>query len=197
LNEIKEVMAEKITQVITRLRPKPQPMIGNAQTSRNFERMQTQFKDGRALAKAEEGYALTTPSHTENLELIRNFISDIAEKAGLNEMAAMEIEVAVGEACVNAIKHAHQNDEAKPLRLQVKIDKQKLTVLVRDQGQGFDPKKLDGQNAQDVLTKPQNGGRGILMMKMLMDEVHFEANGKGTQVRLVKYLTSPQQESIH
>lgn len=36
INDNKEVMAAKITQVITRLRPKPQPVIGSAQTSRNF-----------------------------------------------------------------------------------------------------------------------------------------------------------------
>ncbi|MGH7601726.1 MAG: ATP-binding protein [bacterium] len=150
------------------------------------------------LAKAEEVYELTTPSHTENLELIRNFTSRLAQKAGLNEMAAMEIEVAVEEACVNAIKHAHKSDQAKPLRLQIKIDTQKLTALVKDQGQGFDPQKLDGQNAQELFAQPKPGGRGILMMKMLMDEVHLEAgNGKGTQVRLVKYLASSQKAVVY
>lgn len=151
------------------------------------------------LAKTEQVYELTTPSHTENLELIRSFASCLAQKAGLNEMAAMEFEMAVEEATVNAIKHAHQNDETKPLRLQIKIGKQKLTALVKDQGPGFDPPKmLGGQNAREVLARPQNGGRGILMMKMLMDEVHFEGGkGKGTQVRLVKYLTGPQQKNVH
>ena len=71
---------------------------------------------------------------------------------------------------------------------------QKLTALVKDQGSGFDLQKLDEQKAQEVLTKPQNGGRGILMMKMLMDEVHFEGgNGRGMQARLVKCLASPQK----
>jgi serine/threonine-protein kinase RsbW len=150
------------------------------------------------LVNAEKVYELTTPSHTENLEMIRNFISHLAQKAGFDEMAVMEIEVAVEEACVNVIKHAHKNDEARPLRLQIKIDKQKLTVLVRDQGQGFDPKQLDEQNAQALLAKPKPGGRGILMMKMMMDEVHFEAkNGKGTQVRLVKHLASPQKAAVY
>ena len=150
------------------------------------------------LANAEKVYELTTPSHTENLEMIRNFISHLAQKAGLDGMAAMEIEVAVEEACANVIKHAHQSDEAKPLRLQIKIGKQKLTALVRDEGQGFDPKQLDEQNARELLAKPKPGGRGILMMKMLMDEVHFEiGNGKGMQVRLVKYLASPQQAVVY
>lgn len=155
-------------------------------------------KTAMNAAKAEAVYELTTPSHTENLELIRNFVSHIAQKSGLNEMTTMEIEMAVEEACVNAIKHAHRNKEAKPLRLQIKLDKQKLTALVKDQGQGFDPHKLDGQNAQEVLARPQKGGRGILIMKMLMDEVHIESgNGKGTQVRLVKYLAPLQQKNIH
>jgi serine/threonine-protein kinase RsbW len=151
------------------------------------------------LAKAEQVYELTTPSHTENLELIRSFASRLAQKAGLNEMAAMEIEMAVEEATVNAIKHAHQNDETKPLRLQIKIGKQKLTALVKDQGPGFDPQKLlGGQNAREVLARPQNGGRGILMMKMLMDEVHFEGgNSKGMQVRLVKYIASSLKAVAH
>lgn len=144
------------------------------------------------LAKAEEVYALTTPSHTENLGLIRDFVVHLAQRAGLGEMALMDIAVAVEEASVNVIKHAHQNDEAKPLRLQIKIDKQNLTVLVRDQGQGFDPKQLDEQNARELLAKPKPGGRGILMMKMMMDEVYFDG-GNGTQVRLVKHLTSPQK----
>jgi len=151
-------------------------------------------KTAMDLANAEKVYELTTPSHTENLEMIRNFISHLAQKAGLDEMAAMEIEVAVEEACVNAIKHAHRNDKTKPLRLQIKIDKQKLKVLVRDEGQGIDPKQLDEQKARELLAKPKPGGRGILMMKMLMDEVHFEiGNGKGMQVRLVKHLASSQK----
>lgn len=150
------------------------------------------------LAEAETVYELTTPSHTENLEVIRSLLASIAQKAGFDETAIMEIEVAVEEACVNAIKHAHQNDVAKPLHLRITIDRQKLTVVVRDQGRGFDPKQLEKQDAKALLAKRQAGGRGILMMRMLMDEVHFAfESGKGMQVRLVKYLISPQCRTIH
>lgn len=147
----------------------------------------------RTLPKAAEVYELTTPSHIENLEVIRNFIVRLARKAGLNEMAQLEIAVAVEEACVNAIKHGHHNDENMPLRLRIKIDRQKLTALVKDQGRGFDPEQRVGQNPQELLAKPKSNGRGILMMEMFMDEVHFEiGHGKGARVWLVKYLTPPQ-----
>lgn len=150
------------------------------------------------LAEAEKVYELTTPSHTENLEPIRSFLATIAQKAGFDETAVMEIEVAAEEACVNAIKHAHKNDATKPLHLRITIDGQKLTVVVRDQGQGFDPKQLEKQDAKALLSKLQAGRRGILMMNMLMDEVHFAfESGKGTQVRLVKYRISPRCRTIH
>lgn len=150
------------------------------------------------VAEAEKVYELTTPSHTENLEPIRSFLATIAQKAGFDETAVMAIEVAAEEACVNAIKHAHQNDATTPLRLRITIDRQKLTAVVSDQGQGFDPKQLEKQDAKALLAKLQPGGRGILMMKMLMDEVHFAfENGKGTQVRLVKYFLTPHNQTIH
>jgi serine/threonine-protein kinase RsbW len=149
-------------------------------------------------AVAEEVYELTTPSHTENLEPVRSFLATIAQKAGFDETATMEIEVAVEETCVNAIKHAHNNDKTKPLHLRITIDPQKLTIVVRDQGQGFDPKPLEKQDAEVLLSKLRAGGRGILMMKMLMDEVHFASeSGKETQVRLVKYLISSHRRTIH
>lgn len=150
------------------------------------------------LAEAEKVYELTTPSHTENLEPIRSFVATIAQKTGFDETAVMAIEVAVEEVCVNAIKHAHKNDAAKPLHLRITIDPQKLTVVVSDQGQSFDPKQLEKQDARALLSKPQAGGRGILMMKKLMDEAHFAfESGKGTHVRLVKYLITPQSRTIH
>jgi serine/threonine-protein kinase RsbW len=150
------------------------------------------------LANTVEIYELTTPSHTENLEMIRDFTCRLGHKAGLDDMALMDIAVAVEEACVNAIKHAHRNIAAKPLRLRIEIGNHKLAVLVRDQGHGFDPDQLNERNAQELLARAKNGGRGIVMMKMLMDEVHFEAeNGKGTQVRLVRFLASRQSKNIH
>jgi len=150
------------------------------------------------LAEAEKVYELTTPSHTENLEAIRSFLATIAQKAGFDETAVMAIEIAVEEACVNAIKYAHANDATKPLHLRIEADHQKLSVVVKDQGQGFDPKQLEKQDAKVLLSKLQAGGRGILMMNMLMDEVHFAFESEiGTQVRLVKYLISPQCRTIH
>ncbi len=150
------------------------------------------------LVNTEKVCELTMPSQTENLELIRALVAKIAQKAGFAEMAVMQITLAVEEACVNAIKHAHKNNVAKPLRIQIKTDHQKLTVVVSDRGKGFDFQNLKEPDMQEYFAKRRPGGLGIVLMKRLMDEVHFETlKGKGTRVWLVRYLTNHQKQNVH
>jgi anti-sigma regulatory factor (Ser/Thr protein kinase) len=46
-----------------------------------------------------------------------------------------------------------------------------LDVRVRDEGPGFDPTRVPDPLAPENLSKPS--GRGIFLMRMLMDEVAF------------------------
>lgn len=57
--------------------------------------------------------------------------------------------------------------------------------VVRDDGPGFDRSKLPDQRTADHLDKPS--GRGVVMMRWLMDEVTF--NPKGNEVRMTKGFT--------
>lgn len=153
---------------------------------------------GMDLANTERVCELTTPSQTENLELIRAVVAKIAQKAGFAEMVVMQITLAVEEACVNAIKHAHSNSAAKPLHVQIKTDHQKLTVVVSDRGKGFDFQNLKEPDMQEYFAKRRPGGLGIVLMKRLMDEVRFESlKGKGTRVWLVRYLANHQKQNVH
>lgn len=125
--------------------------------------------------EAEKAYELTVPSHTESLVAIRSLLWTVAQAAGYAEPTVVAIGIAVEEACVNAIRHAHHNDATRPLRILINVDSQKLIITVKDQGPGFSK------------TPPE--GLGILIMRMAMDEVHFEYDGDhGTKVRLTIYL---------
>ncbi len=150
------------------------------------------------LANMGDVYELTIPSHTENLEPIRSFVATISQKAGFDETAVIDIEVAVEQACVKAIKHLQTKDESKRLHLRITIDNQKLTVAVSDQGQGFYHKQYKKRNARRLLSRLQQGDCGVLLMILVMDQVYFASERrKGTQVRLVKYRTPPASQAIH
>lgn len=137
-------------------------------------------------------YRLKIPSQTDNLELIREVVGKIARNVGFSEEESSKIELAVDEACANVIKHAYRKDQKKPIDIVVKIDYQKLTIIVTDQGKGFDPKHLRDPDMQEYLAEMRVGGLGIYLIRTLMDEVDFKsAPGKGNQVRMVKYFVEP------
>ena len=59
-------------------------------------------------------------------------------------------------------------------------------VEIRDQGQGFDPNQVRDEEDTDAL-----GGRGLRLMRALMDKLLLFYDGHGMSVRLTKHLPRP------
>jgi serine/threonine-protein kinase RsbW len=135
-------------------------------------------------------FRLKISSITDNLEVIRDFINNLAKKAGFNDEGADQIELAVDEACTNVIKHAYKFDTKKMLDISVFLDKEKMEIIISDKGSGFDISKLQVPDLEKYVHESKMGGLGIHLMRTLMDEVNYSFNpGKKNQVSLVKYLT--------
>ncbi|MBN1559243.1 ATP-binding protein [candidate division KSB1 bacterium] len=136
-------------------------------------------------------YRLRIPSETDNLELIREFVTKVADKVGFNSDDVGKIELACDEACTNVIKHAYASDRnngKKSLDILIKIDFDKFTLVVTDHGKGFDPDSIKMPDMQEYLAQLKVGGLGIYLMKTLMDEVDYQIQpGVKNQVKMVKY----------
>lgn len=118
----------------------------------------------------------------------------------------MHIAVALEEALVNAAEHgnleldsdlredrdayfrlAEERRTAAPwaqrrVRLEVSLSRSEARFVVADQGPGFDPEGLPDPTDPENLLRPS--GRGVLLMRALMDEVTF--NSRGNEVSLIK-----------
>ena len=141
------------------------------------------------MGRAIKEYRLKIPSQTDNLELIRNFVSGVARKVGFDPEDVNKIELAVDEACANVIEHAYKNDEQQDIDIAVKIDFQKLTVVVTDRGQTFKMTEVEVPDMPTYLAELRVGGLGIYLMKALMDEVNYVSRPGGENaVAMVKYL---------
>lgn len=133
-------------------------------------------------------YRLKIPSHKENLELIRNFVSNVARKVGFNNEDVNKIELAVDEACTNVIEHAYQHNEEYDINIAIKIDYQKLTIIITDRGKSFNPEDIELPDMESYLAELRVGGLGIYLMKTLMDKVEYRSKPKGeNEVRMIKY----------
>jgi len=140
-------------------------------------------------------YQLKIPSQTDNLELIRNFVSGVAKKVGFDANDTNKIELAIDEACSNVIKHAYKHDEHQDINIAIKIDYQKIAIIVTDRGDSFRMKDVELPDMKNYLAELRVGGLGIYLMKTLMDEVDYKTDSNGqNKVQMVKYFLKKDKE---
>lgn len=148
------------------------------------------------MVQKSKNYKLKIPSRTDNLEIIREFVSGVAEKVGFEKEDVNKIELAVDEACTNVIEHAYHHDESRDIDVAIKIDYQKFTVVVTDRGLSFDVRDVEMPDMKSYLAELRVGGLGIYLIKTLMDEVDYRSGPGGkNKVRMVKYFLKKKEKS--
>ncbi len=126
-------------------------------------------------------------SKTENLKIIREFVSDFAKEKGFSVKEISDMILAVDEAATNIIKHAYGFDEDKEIIVNVKLENNKLEISLIDFGKKFDPDKAKLPDIKESLKLKKSGGLGIYLMKKLMDDVIYEIdNPNYNKITLIK-----------
>jgi serine/threonine-protein kinase RsbW len=110
-------------------------------------------------------------------------ILEAVEPAGLSADERDDLAVAVAEALSNAAVHGNRLKPRAQVSITVEVvPRRQATVEVTDRGAGFDPTALEDPTHPSHILVP--GGRGIFLMRRLVDEVDYAA--AGNRVRLVK-----------
>jgi serine/threonine-protein kinase RsbW len=120
-------------------------------------------------------------------ELMR-LIEALMGKSGTARENRDEIEIALCEALANALVHGNHENADKQIHVACRCSMDgELLITVRDEGEGFD------SSAVPDPTEPQRRllrhGRGLHLMRALMDDVWFEENG--TVVHMLKRMRPP------
>ncbi len=113
-------------------------------------------------------------------------VDKIAAEAGLDEDERFHVTMAVREAVVNAVLHGNEYDPARKIAVGLENTGKSLVFTIADQGQGFVPEDVPDPLAPENLLR--GTGRGIFLIRSLMDEVHFRQLHPGTELTLVKHL---------
>jgi len=128
-------------------------------------------------------YSELFPSVTASIEpVLERALGKLGELGCLNG-SHPEIDLALHEALINAIKHGNRGSRRKRVELRCfQLHDGGILLVVRDEGQGFDPSEIPDP------TRPENrlraSGRGILLIRSFMDEVRFERGG--SEIRMKK-----------
>jgi serine/threonine-protein kinase RsbW len=105
--------------------------------------------------------------------------------AGYGCRDVFAVRLALEEAVANAIKHGHQGDVRKKVRVSYCVDSERTLARVTDEGPGFDPEDVADPLEPENLER--SSGRGLLLMRHYMTWVRF--NERGNCVRLCKRRT--------
>ena len=127
------------------------------------------------------------PGRPAMLAGIRARVAEFARSMPFTEDQIEDIRLAVGEAGANAIRHGAA---AQPCKIRVRMEKRggSLRVSITDRGCGFDPASVRPAAAGSL----EESGRGIAIMRALVDEVGFRRMHPGTRVDLVKHVKQAQ-----
>jgi serine/threonine-protein kinase RsbW len=131
---------------------------------------------------------LDTASSMKVVDAIQVAAEAYAADEGLDPEEAHYLALALREALVNSIKHGHDEDYSRRIRISLRTDSRRnLVFTVKDEGDGFIPEDLPNPLARENLTR--GSGRGIFYMRKFVDEVTFTFPKKGgTSVRLKKHI---------
>ena len=128
---------------------------------------------------------LAIPSRLEVLGDVRDRLDAALEPLGLDQAAQDRIGLATHEAVVNAMVHGNRRDPGLPVGLRVLLEGDDLVIRVADQGPGFDPAAVADPLLPENRLRP--GGRGLLMMRALTDEVGHEPGATGGSVATLRW----------
>lgn len=133
---------------------------------------------------AVSGNTITIPSQESFLVTVDEFIEGFLRRYGATESVIADIAISVSELVINAISHASKSSPNKLIVVKIGETNGQVRVSVSDQGTGFNPDEIDDPLADENLLK--EAGRGIFIVRSLMDTIDIKATKQGTTVTITK-----------
>ncbi len=139
--------------------------------------------------------SLTLPSESRMLSVARSFVEAVCQAHRLDRSATHALVIVTGEAITNIVRHAHQNRPGSQMELHLQILPEVVVMTFRDQGDPFDLSAVPDLPPGELRI----GGRGVFLMRTLMDELTCQPLGEGQSgnvLRMVKRRDTAEQRNV-
>ncbi|PWJ54624.1 serine/threonine-protein kinase RsbW [Quadrisphaera granulorum] len=129
-------------------------------------------------------YGLRLPTDVRHVPVVRHLAIATLTELGVSRGSIDDIALAVTEACSNVVQHAGGGD----FEVRVSVEGEWCRIEVLDGGAGFDPAEASAAVLAEGPSADLTHGRGLGLMRILVDQLHFEPRDGGTTVVLLKHL---------
>ena len=117
------------------------------------------------------------------LSVVRTFVEAVCQARDVDRPTVQAVVLATSEAVTNIVRHAHRDQPERPFQIQCRVGLETVEITLVDQGVHFDLNHVPQLNPGELRV----GGRGIFLMRALMDDIICETlPDRGNKLRLVK-----------
>jgi len=131
-----------------------------------------------------KGDTIRVPSNQDFLTDVDAFLEGTLRGFGTEESLIADIAISVSELVNNAMLHGNQSANDKWVTVTINRKDRKISIAVKDEGGGFNPDTVADPLAEENLLKEV--GRGIFIVRSLMDKVEVDATSNGTRIVITK-----------
>lgn len=135
------------------------------------------------------GKEFSFPSDVDSMTQARDSVIEFVKPYFGSEVEEIDVLIALQEALANAVVHGCRNDPSKIISCSVKVDRSAITITIRDPGPGFDVDAVT--QSSEAGTNMTDHGRGIALMRSVMDEVAYRNGGSEVRLRKLRAVASP------
>lgn len=135
-----------------------------------------------------DSLSIVLSSTMECIDRVDTIVKNMMHDKGL-AIHSFAVRVVMREGLTNSVRHGHKHDPDKLIRFNLKISGSILTMIIEDQGEGFDWRAIMGKDRIDSRNEsPTDHGRGFFIMDDYFDTCDF--NEKGNILILGKNISS-------
>jgi anti-sigma regulatory factor (Ser/Thr protein kinase) len=116
---------------------------------------------------------------------LSEFVETVCEEKGLDMSLTMNLNLALEEAVVNVMNYAYPGSQGD-VKVDIKIDDQKVVSILTDSGIPFDPTQKGDVDTTLPAEERPIGGLGIHLVKQIMDKVSYQYVGNQNILTLEK-----------
>ena len=135
-------------------------------------------------------FRMSVGAHPAGVGEVNAAFAAFAEAHALPADVRRSLNVALDELLANALSHGRTGRDPCSVTVEVKLDEERVTVILTDDGTPFDPFGRDAPDTTLSVEERPIGGLGLHLVGQLMDQVSYERREGHNVVVLVKQLAN-------
>lgn len=122
---------------------------------------------------------LRLPGEIQQVRAACEFVVEVARDAGFGDDGIFQSQLAVEEIFTNIVEHGYQhNGGDKAIDIVTQVNDEKMTILILDDAELFNPLALDDPDPDTPLWEREHGGWGVYFVRQYMDAVQYIEKNK-------------------